>query len=100
MNRLPDNIETLRAALLAAQARADIAEAEAARAVAEAAAADALLLALRLENEKLRRELYGQRSERKARLLEQLDPRHLTEKLSIPPCRYTHRNARQCIKCA
>ncbi len=73
MNRLPDNIETLRAALLAAQARADIAEAEAARAVAEAAAADALLLALRLENEKLRRELYGQRSERKARLLEQLE---------------------------
>jgi transposase len=62
-----------RAALLAAQARADIAEAEAARAVAEAAAADALLLALRLENEKLRRELYGQRSERKARLLEQLE---------------------------
>jgi len=73
MDRLPDNIETLRAALLAAQARADIAEAEAARAVAEAAAADALLLALRLENEKLRRELYGQRSERKARLLEQLE---------------------------
>src|SRR5713226_7663028 len=63
MNRLPDNIETLRAALLAAQARAE----------AEAAAADALLLALRLENEKLRRELYGQRSERKARLLEQLE---------------------------
>jgi transposase len=73
MDRLPDNIETLRAALVAAQARADIAEAEAARAVAEAAAADALLLALRLENEKLRRELYGQRSERKARLLEQLE---------------------------
>jgi transposase len=73
MDRLPDNIETLRAALLAAQARADIAEAEAARAVAEASAADALVLALRLENEKLRRELYGQRSERKAHLLEQLE---------------------------
>jgi transposase len=73
MNRLPDDIETLRAALLAAQARADIAEAEAARAVAEASAADALLLALRLENEKLRRALYGQRSEHTARLLDQLE---------------------------
>ena len=73
VNRLPDDIETLRAALLAARARADIAEAEAARAVAEASAADALLLALRLENEKLRRALYGQRSERTARLLDQLE---------------------------
>jgi len=80
MDRLPDTIDTLRAALLAAQARADVAEAdaaravaEAARAVAEAAAADALLLALRLENEKLRRELHGHRSERTARLIEQLE---------------------------
>ena len=73
MDRLPDDIETLRAALVAAQARADLAEAEAARAMAEASAAAALLLAARLENEKLRRELYGQRSERKARLLDQLE---------------------------
>jgi transposase len=73
MDRLPDNLETLRAALVAAQARADIAEAEAARAVAEASAADALLLAARLEIAKLRRELYGPRSERRARLLEQLE---------------------------
>ena len=73
VNRLPDDIEMLRAALLAARARADIAEAEAARAVAEASTADALLLALRLENEKLRRALYGQRSERTARLLDQLE---------------------------
>jgi transposase len=73
MGRLPDDLETLRAALVAAQARADIAEAEAARAVAEASAAEALLLAARLENEKLRRQLYGQRSERTARLLDQLE---------------------------
>jgi transposase len=73
MARLPDDIETLRAIAIAALARADVAEAEAARAVAEASAAAALLLAARLENEKLRRELYGQRSERTARLQGQLE---------------------------
>jgi transposase len=73
MDKLPDDIETLRAALVAAQTRADVAEAEAARAAAEASAADALLLAARLEIEKLRRELYGQRSERTVRLLDQLE---------------------------
>jgi transposase len=73
MNRLPDDIETLRAAAVAALARADLAEAEAARLVAQASAAEAELLALRLENAKLRRELYGQRSERKSRLLDQLE---------------------------
>ena len=73
MARLPDDIETLRAVAMAALARADVAEAEAARAVAEAAAAAALLLAARLENEKLRRALYGQRSERTARLLDQFE---------------------------
>jgi transposase len=73
MGWLPDDIETLRAFAMAALARADIAEAEAARLVAEASAAAALLLAARLENEKLRRALYGQRSERTARLQDQLE---------------------------
>jgi len=73
MDKHPDDIETLRAALVAAQAHADVAEAEAARAVAEASAANALLLAARLEIEKLRRQLYGQRSERTVRLLDQLE---------------------------
>jgi transposase len=73
MGELPDDIETLRAIVVAAEARADIAQAEAARAVAEASAAEALLLAARLEIEKLRRELYGQRSERTVRLLDQLE---------------------------
>ena len=73
MDRLPDDIETLRAFALAALARADIAEAEAARAVAEVSALEAQLLASRLEAEKLRRDLYGQRSERTARLLDQLE---------------------------
>ena len=73
MDRLPDDLETLRAAAVAALARADLAEAEAARLVAQASAAEAELLALRLENAKLRRELYGQRSERTARLQDQLE---------------------------
>ena len=73
MDRLPDDIETLRAVAVAALARADIAEAEAARAKAEVSALESQLLATRLESEKLRRELYGQRSERAARLLDQLE---------------------------
>jgi len=73
MDRLPDDIETLRAIVVVVQARADVAEAEAARLVAQASAAEADLLTLRLENAKLRRELYGQRSERTVRLLDQLE---------------------------
>jgi len=68
----PD-IEALRAALAVAEARADEAEARAARMVAEASNAEAIIAALKLMIEKLRRELYGQRSERKARLLDQLE---------------------------
>jgi transposase len=68
----PD-IEALRRALAVAEARADEAEARAARLVAEASSAAALIAALKLQIEKLRRELYGQRSERKARLVEQLE---------------------------
>jgi transposase len=69
----PSDIEALRAALAVAEARADEAEARAARMVAEAANAEAIIAALKLMIEKLRRELYGQRSERKARLLDQLE---------------------------
>lgn len=73
-------IATLRAALAAAEARAEMAEgrlgavqAEAARARAVLSGSEALIAHLRLEIEKLRRELYGQRSERKQRLLEQME---------------------------
>jgi chromosome segregation ATPase len=69
----PSNIEALRSALAAAEARADEAEAKAARMVAEASNAEAIIAALKLMIEKLRREIYGQRSERKARLLGQLE---------------------------
>jgi len=75
MDKLLNDLETLRAALVAAQARAEIAEAEAARVAAQASAGEALIAYLRLEIEKLKRELYGQRSERKARLLNQLELR-------------------------
>ena len=44
-------------------------EARATRAVAEVSSAEAVIAALKLMVEKLRREIYGQRSERKARLV-------------------------------
>ncbi len=49
------------------------AEAVASRAQAASASTDALIAHLRLEIEKLRRALYGVRSERKVRLLEQME---------------------------
>jgi len=49
------------------------AEALAARAAAVSSGTEALIARLKLEIEKLRRELYGSRSERKARLLEQME---------------------------
>src|SRR5438045_3455981 len=58
-----------RAARLEAEAVAASAKAEA----ANARAAEALISYLKLEIEKLRRQLYGTRSERKARLLEQME---------------------------
>jgi transposase len=71
-----EEIEALRAALAAAEARAVAAEAQAldaARDRAVLSGAEALIAALRLEIEKLKRALYGVRSERKARLLDQLE---------------------------
>ena len=72
----PSEIDALRTALAAAEARAVAAEAKAAGAARDRAVlanAEAMIAALRLEIEKLRRALYGTRSERKARLLEQLE---------------------------
>jgi transposase len=69
----PSEIRTLRAALAAAEARAAGEAAEAARERAVLATAEALIAAQKLEIEKLRRALYGVRSERKARLLDQLE---------------------------
>jgi transposase len=62
----PDDIEALKAALAAERAARLAAE-------AKVSSTDALVAALKLQIEKLRRELYGQRSERKARLLDQME---------------------------
>ena len=53
--------------------RLEIVGAEAANAQADLSSSEALNAHLKLEIEKLRRELYGNRSERKARLLEQME---------------------------
>ena len=62
-----------RAARIAAQAALVQARAEAANAKADLTSTEALIAHLKLAIEKLRRELYGSRSERKARLLEQME---------------------------
>ena len=56
-----------------AQAAAVSAEVDAANARADLSSTEALISHYRLEIEKLRRQLYGTRSERKARLLEQME---------------------------
>jgi transposase len=63
---LPDDVETLKHLLLTR-------DAELAQVRAEASSATALIAHLKLQIEKLNRELYGPRSERTARLLDQLE---------------------------
>jgi len=73
---LPTDLAAAHAMILAERAARLQAEAVAASAKAEAAnakAAEALISYLKLEIEKLRRQIYGSRSERKARLLEQME---------------------------
>ncbi|MBB2688508.1 IS66 family transposase [Rhizobium ecuadorense] len=77
---LPDDLASALALLAQERARRVAAEAEAATAKAEAASAkalvshsEALIARLKLEIDKVRRALYGSRSERKARLLEQME---------------------------
>src|SRR6266404_3438487 len=65
-NVLPDDIEALKAALIVAQA-------EAAAARAQLSADQALIAHLKLQIEKLNRERFGQRSERTARLIDQME---------------------------
>ena len=74
-DQLPADLASAHALLLTERAARIVAEAEAARALAINSNADALIARMRLEIEKLRRELYGSRSERKARLLDQLELR-------------------------
>src|SRR3979411_2531495 len=62
-----------RNARVMAEANAAVIKAEAANAQADLSSSEALNAHLKLEIEKLRRELYGSRSERKARLLGQME---------------------------
>ncbi|MGI4954172.1 MAG: IS66 family transposase [Janthinobacterium lividum] len=70
---LPDDVDALKLALLAA--RADVARvtAEAAAALAEQSSNRALIAHLKLQIEKLNRDRFGPRSERTARLLDQME---------------------------
>src|SRR3954452_10146478 len=69
---LPEDIGALRAALLAERARAARVEAELAVVQAKASDDAALIAHQRLQIEKLTRQLYGPRSERTVRLLDQM----------------------------
>ncbi len=75
MTNTSPEIEALRTALAAAEARAATAEASASEARAMVSGNEAVIATLKLEIEKLKRALYGQKSERKARLLNQLELR-------------------------
>src|SRR4051794_7368768 len=66
-------IRAERNARVMTEANAAVVKAEAANAQADLSSSEALNAHLKLEIEKLRRELYGSRSERKARLLEQME---------------------------
>jgi transposase len=77
---LPSNLSAAHALILAeraarmdSEARAAQAEADLSHAHATATSAEALIARLRLEIEKLRRTLYGARSERRERLVDQLE---------------------------
>ena len=70
---LPDDIAALQAALIAERARAARVEAELAVAKASASDDQALIAHQRLQIEKPTRQIYGQRSERTVRLLDQIE---------------------------
>jgi len=73
VDSLPDDIAMLKAALIAERNRRIDAEIRAARATANMASAEVLIAHLKLAIEKMRRELYGSRSERGAKLLDQME---------------------------
>src|ERR671920_2082021 len=70
---LPEEIDALRAALIAERARAARVEAELAVARAKASDDAAVIAHQRLQIEKLTHQLYGPRSERTVRLLDQME---------------------------
>ena len=73
LSSLPDDADALKAALIATRAEVAAEKARVVAAAAELAQGRALIAHLNLEIEKLRRAIYGPRSERAARLLDQLE---------------------------
>lgn len=73
VDHLPDDAESLKRLLIAARAAQATAEAEAAHALAQVSSAEAMIAHYKLAIEKLKRTLYGQRSERRERLLGQME---------------------------
>ena len=73
MSDMTAEITRLRAELASSEARARTVETELARARAVLGASEAMIAHLRLEIAKLRREQYGRSSERRARLIDQLE---------------------------
>lgn len=73
MSETPSEIDILRVALAAAEARAAAAEDELIQARAVVSASDAMIRHLQLQIAKLRREQFGHSAERHARLIEQLE---------------------------
>ncbi|WP_158812122.1 IS66 family transposase [Beijerinckia sp. L45] len=69
----PDDIESLKRLLVAERAARLEAEAKATLAIAQVSGAEALIAHLKLAIEKMRRELYGSRSERGHKLLDQME---------------------------
>jgi len=69
----PDDLAALKAALVAASAKAAEVEATLAVALAQNADDKALIASQKLEIAKLKRQIYGPRSERAARLIEQME---------------------------
>ncbi len=69
----PDDIESLRRLLVTERAARFEAEAKAAFAIAQVSGAEAVIAHLKLAIEKMRRELFGSRSERGHKLLDQME---------------------------
>lgn len=73
MSDTASEIARLRAALAASEARAEAAESELAQTRAVVSTSEAMIKHLRLEIAKLRREQYGHSSERRTRLIDQME---------------------------
>lgn len=73
MSNTASEIARLRAALAASEARAEAAESELAQARAVVSTSEAMIKHLKLEIAKLRRDHYGHSSERRARLIDQME---------------------------